>query len=47
MNTSKSNISELTEEQIIFLEAELINYEKNPKEGSTWEEVKKRILSTS
>ena len=35
---------ELSPEQIKILEEELAAYEKNPDEGSTWEEVKKKIL---
>ncbi len=39
------NDFELTPEQIAILEAELRAYEENPDKGSTWEEVKARILS--
>ena len=35
---------QLTPAQISFLEEELADYAKNPEEGSSWEEVKKRIL---
>jgi putative addiction module component (TIGR02574 family) len=33
----------LSPEQIHILEEELENYARNPEEGSTWEEIKKRI----
>jgi len=36
---------ELTPEQIIFLQNELEEYLKNPTEGSSWLEIKERILS--
>lgn len=35
---------QLTEEQMQFLEQELEAYKKNPDEGSTWEEIKSRML---
>ena len=34
---------QLTEEQILLLEEELVAYSKNPKEGSGWAEIKRRI----
>ena len=34
---------ELSNEQINILEEELADYKKNPKKGSSWEEVKARI----
>jgi putative addiction module component (TIGR02574 family) len=34
---------ELTEEEKSILEERLADYEKNPEEGSPWEEVKARI----
>jgi putative addiction module component (TIGR02574 family) len=33
----------LTAEQVAFLEEELESYAKNPSEGKTWEEIKKKI----
>ncbi len=41
-NESKSNY-QLSEEQINILEEEMAAYSKNPKEGSSWEELKNRI----
>jgi putative addiction module component (TIGR02574 family) len=35
---------QLTETQIRFLEEELVAYGKNPDEGSTWEEIKRKVL---
>ena len=37
------NFQSLTEEQIKFLEDELLAYEKNPVDGSTWEEIKGKM----
>lgn len=36
---------ELTPEQISLLENELEEYAKNPDEGSSWQEIKERVLS--
>jgi putative addiction module component (TIGR02574 family) len=33
----------LSPEQIHILEEEMANYSRNPDEGSSWEEIKKRI----
>jgi putative addiction module component (TIGR02574 family) len=44
-DTNKKNPYRLSAEQIAVLEEELASYAKNPKEGSSWEDVKKRILS--
>ena len=41
-NKMKSDY-QLSEQQIVFLEEELIAYSKNPEKGSSWEEVKNRI----
>jgi hypothetical protein len=35
---------QLSDEQIKILEEELVAYGKNPDEGSSWEEIKERIL---
>jgi len=40
----KEDAFTLTEAQIELLEEELITFPKTPDEGSSWEEVKKRIL---
>ncbi len=40
------NSYHLNEEQIKSLEEELAEYSKNPDEGSTWDEIKKRIISS-
>ena len=40
----KNNEYQLSPEQISLLEEELISYSKNPNEGSSWEDIKKRIL---
>ncbi len=34
----------LSKEQEQFLEEELIAYSQNPEEGSSWEEIKQRLL---
>jgi putative addiction module component (TIGR02574 family) len=34
----------LTKDQIADLDQRLVEYEKNPEAGSSWEEVKERIL---
>lgn len=41
----KKNSYQLSEKQIKFLEEELKDYSKKPEEGSSWEEIKKRILN--
>ena len=43
--SNKPGAYNLSDEQIKILEEELHEYGKNPQEGSTWDEVKKRILS--
>ena len=43
--TDKKQSYSLNPEQINILEEELAEYKKNPGEGSTWEEVKNRIIS--
>ena len=40
----KENSYQLNSEQIQLLEEELTAYGKNPDEGSSWEEIKSRIL---
>ncbi len=40
----KNNTYQLSSEQISILEEELASYSKNPEEGSSWEEIKNRIL---
>lgn len=40
----KKNSYQLSEDQIKVLEDELKEYAKRPEEGSSWEDVKKRIL---
>jgi putative addiction module component (TIGR02574 family) len=35
----------LSKEQITFLEEELAAYKKNPDDGSTWSEIKNKILN--
>lgn len=42
--TSEKNSYKLSDEQIKILEEELTLFSKNPEEGSTWEEVKERII---
>lgn len=37
------NHYQLSDEQIRFLEDEIAAYDKNPEEGSSWEEIKNRI----
>lgn len=37
------NNYQLSDEQVRFLEEEIAAYDKNPEEGSTWEEIKNRI----
>ncbi|MGQ0828353.1 MAG: addiction module protein [Bacteroidota bacterium] len=39
----KKNSYQLSDEQIDFLEEEIAAYAKNPEEGSSWDEIKKRI----
>lgn len=43
-NDQKSSYK-LSDEQIQFLEEEISAYAKNPEEGSSWEEIKNRIMS--
>lgn len=43
--SEKKNPYTLSDQQISFLEEELVAYSKNPGEGSSWEEIKKRVLS--
>ena len=40
----KNNTYQLSPEQISLLEEELASYSKNPNQGSSWDEIKKRIL---
>jgi putative addiction module component (TIGR02574 family) len=40
----KNNTYQLSSEQISILEEELASYSKNPDQGSSWEEIRKRIL---
>ncbi len=42
--SEKKNPYTLSQEQIKFLEEEMAAYSKNPDEGSSWEEIKARIL---
>jgi putative addiction module component (TIGR02574 family) len=42
----KGSTFSLSQEQIMILEEEMANYELNPEEGSSWEEIKKRIYKT-
>lgn len=42
---NKSNNYQLSDEQIKILEEEISDYSKNPDEGSSWEDIKKRILN--
>lgn len=42
-SAKKENAYTLSEEQIHILEEELAEYSKNPNEGSSWDEIKKRI----
>ena len=42
--SNKENQYHLSKEQIEFLEEEMAAYSKNPDEGSSWEEIKERIL---
>ena len=44
MSNTKNNYK-ISVEQILFLEREIVEYKKNPTEGSTWNEIKKRIKS--
>ena len=37
------NNYQLSDEQVRFLEEEIAAYDKNPEEGSSWEEIKNRI----
>lgn len=37
------NSYQLSDDQIRFLEEEIAAYDKNPEEGSSWEEIKNRI----
>ncbi len=41
----KSYSYNLSKEQIAFLEEELTAYKKNPDEGSSWSEIKNKILN--
>lgn len=43
---SKSNTYQLSPDQIQILEEEMAAYSRNPEEGSTWDEIKKRIRSS-
>lgn len=43
--TQNAKPYQLTEEQMQFLEEEMEAYKKNPNEGSTWEEIKSRVLN--
>ena len=40
----KNNTYQLSPEQISLLEEELASYSKNPNQGSSWDEIKKRVL---
>lgn len=42
--SEKNHSYQLSPEQISLLEEELVAYSKNPGEGSTWDEIKNRIL---
>lgn len=42
--TGKKNTYPLSEEQVRIIEEEMATYHKNPEEGSSWEDIKKRIL---
>lgn len=42
---NKTNNYQLSDDQIKILEEEISDYSKNPDEGSSWEEIKKRILN--
>ena len=42
----KGSTYTLSPEQIHILEEEMINYSRNPDEGSSWDEIKKRISKT-
>jgi putative addiction module component (TIGR02574 family) len=42
--TDKNNPYHLSDEQVKFLEEEMAAYHKNPGEGSSWDDIKKRIL---
>jgi putative addiction module component (TIGR02574 family) len=44
VESNNKNAYQLSEEQILFLEEEMTAYGKNPDEGSSWEDIKKRIL---
>lgn len=41
---NEKNNYQLSDEQVKFLEEELVAYSKSPNEGSSWEDIKKRIL---
>lgn len=43
--SEKKSAYNLSDAQISFLEEEMAAYSKNPDEGSSWEEIKKRVLS--
>ncbi len=43
--SNKKNAYQLSDEQINFLEAEITEYSKKPEEGSSWEDIKKRMLN--
>ncbi len=47
LETDNKNAFQLNEQQIIFLEEEIATYNKNPEEGSTWEEIKNRIKNNA
>jgi len=40
----KKNPYKLSDAQIHILEEEMASYSKNPDEGSSWDEIKKRVL---
>ena len=41
--SESKNSYQLSDEQIRFLEEEISSYDKNPEEGSSWEDIKNRI----
>ena len=43
--SEQKNTYKLSEEQIHFLEEEMASYSKTPNEGTSWDEIKARILS--
>ena len=44
-NENKKPVTyQLSDEQIRILEEEISDYSKNPDEGSSWEEIKNKIL---